>query len=184
MPRPGLEAVGCHEHTDEDGNGERDECGNSANTEERASSQCPAEDKEKQDYANTAVDDDGVDGGECAGVDGRDELAEGEDAVAGVREGDAGGGDHAALAHGEAGDDGEGEDGEGDVLRENLDGVCCEGLAQVGLNAAGDVDDGVSCDEGEEPAELEKKVVSSVRLIHQRKELKDIPERQRLTSLL
>jgi len=154
MPWPGLEAVGCHKHADEDGNGERDERSDGADAEERTSSQCPAEDKEKQDYAYAAIDDDGVDGGACAGVDLGDELAKGEDAVAGVGEGDAGGGDHAALAHGEAGDDGEGEDGESDVLREDLDSVCCEGLAQVGLNAAGDVDDGVGCDEGEEPAEL------------------------------
>ena len=154
MPWPRLETSRCHEHADEDWDGESDEGSNSADTEECAGCKSPAQNEEEQDYADAAIDDDGVDGGACAGVYGRYEFAEGKDAVAGVCEGNAGCGDHAALTHGEAGDDGESEDGEGDGLRENLDSIGGEGLAQIGGDAAVDVDDGVGCDEGKEPAEL------------------------------
>jgi len=163
MPRPRLEAVGCHEHTDEDGNGKRDKGSNGANTEECACSEGPAKDEEEQDYADAAIDDDGVDGCAGAGIDGGNEFAEGKHAVSGVGEGHPGGGDHAALAHREASDDGKGEDGESDILRQNLQGVCGEGLPQVRGDAAVDVDNGVGRDEGEEPAELWR-VVSKVQL--------------------
>jgi len=129
MPWPRLETSRCHEHADEDGDGESDEGSNSADTEECAGCKSPAQNEEEQDYADAAIDDDGVDGGACAGVYGRYEFAEGKDTVAGVCEGNAGCGDHAALTHGEAGDDGESEDGEGDGLRENLDSIGGEGLA-------------------------------------------------------
>ena len=49
-------------------------------------------------------------------IDGGDELAKWKDFVTGVGKGDAGSSNHAALTHGEAGNDGKAEDGEGDFL--------------------------------------------------------------------
>ena len=73
--------------------------------------------------------------------------------IARVGERHARSGNHAALAHGEAGDDGEGEDGEDDFVRQDLDQVGGEGLAKVAVECLGDVDDGIGYDELEEPAE-------------------------------
>lgn len=81
------------------------------------------------------------------------ERGQREAVVARVGEGNARGGDHAALAHGEAGDDGEGEDGEGGVLGQALDQVAGEGLADGGGEGGGDVYDCVGYYELEEPAD-------------------------------
>ena len=62
-------------------------------------------------------------------------------------------GDHAALAHGEAGNDGEGEHGDDDLLRQDVVEVGREGLAQIALEHRRDVHDCVGDDELQEPAE-------------------------------
>lgn len=86
-------------------------------------------------------------------VDYLPDPGQGEAVVARVCVSDTARRNHAALAHAEAADDGQTEDGERRLFRHDLQEVGGPGLAEVGVDNAGNVDDGVGGDELEEPAE-------------------------------
>lgn len=131
MPGTLTESFPDEECADGDGDGERDEGPDRADGENGADSDFAGEDEENKTAADEDVEPDGVDGGLRNGVYACPEAGEGEATVTGVGEGDSRGGDHAALTHGESGDNGQAEAGEGGVLSETLKEESGPGLAEV-----------------------------------------------------
>lgn len=107
MPGAATEAVPDEEGADADGDGEGDEGADRADAEDRADGDVAGEDQEHAGTADGDVEPDCVYGRLGVGIYSRPEPTEWETAVSGVGEGDTAGGDHAALAHAECGDDGE-----------------------------------------------------------------------------
>ena len=121
VPGARAEVASGEERADGDGDGEGDEGGDGGNAEDGADGDGAAEDEESEADADHGVEPDCVDGRLGDGVDLLPDAGQREAVVASVGEGDSAGGDHAALAHTEATDDGEAEDGEGDFLRHDLE---------------------------------------------------------------
>lgn len=145
MPGTTAETVADEECTDEDRNSEGSERANGADGEDGTDSQGAAEHEQSQSNSDNGVHPDSVD--RCLGrlVDASPEAREGEAAVASVGESHTRCSNHAALTHEEAADDCEHEDGDSDFLGKTLKEVCGPGLAQVAVNSASDIDDGVGC---------------------------------------
>ena len=153
IPRPRPEAVTDEEEPDEDWNCEGDVLCYGADREQGADGQLAAEDEEEQEQSDEVVDEDGVDGSAGHVIDFLPDRRKGETVVAGVGERDAGGGDHARLAHAEPGDDCERQYSHGDAGLHDLREVSSPGLAKRGVKHGADVDDGVGGDELQEPSE-------------------------------
>ena len=153
VPGPRAEVASGKEGTDRDWDCEGDEGGDGGDAEDGADGDGAAEDEEGEADPDDGVEPDGVDGRVGDGIDLLPDAGQGEAVVAGVGEGDSARGDHAALAHAEAADDGQAEDGKSDLLGHHLQEVGGPGLAEVGVDDGGDVDDGVGRHELEEPAE-------------------------------
>jgi len=146
VPGPAAEAVANEEGLDEDGDCKGYHGCYGPYAKQRRNSNRPAEDQEQQADAHARVEPYGVD--RCVGVlvDPLDPEGHGETSVARIGERDSGCGDHAALAHGEATDDGESEDSESGLLGHHLHEVGGPRLSEVRTHDRWDVDDGV-CDD-------------------------------------
>lgn len=129
VPGPAAEAGADEEGPDRDGDGEGDEGANGADAENGTDGRLTAEEEQRAQNPNAAVEPHGVHGRLGVRVDLLPPARAGEAAVAGVGKGDARRGDHAPLAHGEAADDGQGEHGHGCVFREDFDQERRPGLA-------------------------------------------------------
>ena len=153
MPRTRSEPTSNKERADGDRDSEGDESCDCADTEKRTDGDGAAEEEEGHEDADDAIEPDCVDRCFRDRVDLFPVPRKGKTVVTSVGESNPTSSYHAALAHGKGANDGDGEDGEGCVARHDLKEVGGPWLAEVGLKDLINVDDGVGCDELEEPTE-------------------------------
>ena len=131
MPWTSPEAITHEKRLDENGDRERYVGGNSTHGENRTYRHTAPKDQEQETDTNRGVEPHSVNRRIRNLVNALDPPTHGEAVIAGISERDSGRSDHAALAHGEAADNGEAEDCEGDLLRHDLDEVGGPWLAEI-----------------------------------------------------
>ncbi|KAI2081184.1 hypothetical protein LOZ36_006280 [Ophidiomyces ophidiicola] len=151
-PRAGPELLLDDEHADGNGDRKGDERGDGADGEQGAHGQLAGEDQQRRQNADGAVDPHCVHGRRRALVDLLPDVRIREAAVARVRVRDSRRGDHAAVAHREAADDGQRENGHGEFPGHHLEEERRPGLRQVRLHHLPDVLDRVCYRHLQKPA--------------------------------
>ena len=116
MPRALPEATADEESPDSDGDCESDKGSDGGDTEDSTDSDFAGEDEEGEDNSDDGIEPDCIDGCLCDRIDLLPNAGKGEAVISRVGVCDSGCGDHAALTHTEAADNGEGETGECDIL--------------------------------------------------------------------